>query len=439
MTLKHWTTALFVFTASLALLVGCQSTTEMPFEVLATDPNSDRNCTINQFEAREEGLHARGGTGGMALNYPGSRATPVALPSFVSGQLNAIDDFAITEDVAILILDDFGGGFYNGIPVKSNYRLGKALFDYRHKGNTAKEITANLRVFLEQQMKTNRLPHGALVYNHTLAVLERMTGVSVSSISPNGSQVTFMLNGKKIVVKAIETNNFDTLTIRNNLESTIEALTAQNIRNIAVNMSFSIVPCEIILGYKTSKFDSLEDYLLALEEDGGEGFASLEDAFDDIATMLVGDPLRNFIDTTSPTSLAAFNIIYVASAGNYSLNFSLAPAVWPNVISVASSNASTRFQQSSFSNDGEIMTPGAWFTLTDPLNRNGVGKNAAEMVYAGTSFSDVKVTLFSALDIGKAGTDQECAALGGITPDLAYPYPVFANKSLASAIAERCP
>jgi hypothetical protein len=101
---------------------------------------------------------------------------------------------------------------------------------------------------------------------------------------------------------------------------------------------------------------------------------------------------------------------------------------------VSSSDGTRPFKQSFFSDDGEIIAPGAWFTLTDPLKRNGVGKNAHELVYAGTSFSDTALTIFSALDLGRAVI--ECASPGNATPDLAYGN--FENKSLASAISELC-
>jgi hypothetical protein len=436
MTPKDWTIILFALTVSLALLVGCQAAEE-PLETLTREPTSGRNCTINQFEAREEGFRAMGGTGGMALNYDGSLATPVGLPSIVSGQLNAVDDFAITKDVAILILDDFGQVKVNGVVVKpSNYLLDKALFNYTHEGDTPEAIAKNLATFLEQQIAADRAPHGAMVLNHTLAILEKMTGMSVLGASRDGSEVTFKLNNKRIRVKAVETNNFDTLAIRTNLEATINALKSQGFHNFAINMSFSIVPCEMLFGYQTSDYDSLEDYLTAL---GGEGYGELEEALLDMINLVNNDPLKDFID--SPPSIFVFgtDIIFVASAGNYSGDFPLAPAVWENVISVASSNVTSRIRQSSFSNDGEMIAPGAWFTLTDPLNRNGVGKNAVELVYAGTSFSDTALTIFSALDLGRAVTKCAPAELyPPPPPKLAYGS--FENKPLTPAtLTELCP
>jgi subtilisin family serine protease len=134
-------------------------------------------------------------------------------------------------------------------------------------------------------------------------------------------------------------------------------------------------------------------------------------------------------------------VAYVASAGNYSLDFPLAPAIWSQVVSVSSSDASQEGKLSFFSNDGEIMAPSSWLILDDHLSRNGAGYKAKEVVLAGTSFSDLLVSLFLGLDSSQKNPHCGLVAGPGSASALAYSPEGennFSNLTLAQAVDSFC-
>jgi hypothetical protein len=108
----------------------------------------------------------------------------------------------------------------------------------------------------------------------------------------------------------------------------------------------------------------------------------------------------------------------------------------PEVVSVSSSDF--KAGRSVFSNRGEVMVTGAWYTLTDPASISGIGSDTDKVVYAGTSFSSPALAVFSAFDIAQETPkcETELSSIGVPIPDIAHT--LFDDKPLADAIPSYC-
>ena len=174
----------------------------------------------------------------------------------------------------------------------------------------------------------------------------------------------------------------------------------RSVADIAVNMSFAVVPCSVLIDFDLSGFPTFESYIAALlASNPGTTLAEIRRA---IITPISPDPLYNLISGT----LFQPSTVYIAAAGNYSLTFPMYPAAWPEVVSVSSHDVGST-TISAFSNRGEVMITGGWFRLTNPAGINGPMTNAPRVVYQGTSFSAPAASVFTAIDL--ASSPPECA------------------------------
>ncbi|MEM6431133.1 MAG: hypothetical protein AAF708_17990, partial [Deinococcota bacterium] len=193
--LKQLTSALIGITL---LLMSCQQQAAPELEVMTQSLSRGRvmlldgtllteyssNCTLNQLDMREEGFRLKGSTGGLASVYMNT-PSPVGMPNEVGTNLvnlaredgvNWLQD--IEHDVAIIILDDFKGHEVAG----GVYQLGEAVFNLADGLPTHLEARADtLADKLDALSKEGQLSHGALVFNHVLAVLSHIAdAVAVS-------------------------------------------------------------------------------------------------------------------------------------------------------------------------------------------------------------------------------------------------------------------
>lgn len=130
--------------------------------------------------------------------------------------------------------------------------------------------------------------------------------------------------------------------------------------------------------------------------------------------QLEQDPLRNFLAQTP------YQIVPVASAGNFKQQQPFYPARWPEVISVSADEGNDlRFWLNS--NDGEITVPGAWHLFSDDVYR------------AGTSFAAPVLSVLLALDWTQ--TTPTCALVNR-RPELAHAR--FENVLLTQAVEDFC-
>jgi hypothetical protein len=119
-------------------------------------------------------------------------------------------------------------------------------------------------------------------------------------------------------------------------------------------------------------------------------------------------------------------INYVASSGNFGLDYPLYPAAWAIVAAVGSQDAvmpsGFGTLRSGFANSGQVIAPGALYELS----RTAGGDRA--VAFAGTSFSAPAVSLFTALDLMREGPVCGTPTFSKLTEE-----PDAANTELAHA------
>ena len=130
-------------------------------------------------------------------------------------------------------------------------------------------------------------------------------------------------------------------------------------------------------------------------------------------STLAGNELFNLLDNP-PAGKAS--TIAVGAAGNSHLDFSFAPALWPQVVSVSSESEGTTISaRASYSNSGEVMLDGTY----------------SEKI-AGTSFAAPRLAFLAARYLLKNGGTIACNSL----PPLAHNS--FDNSSLSQAVTDYC-
>jgi len=373
------------------------------------DPASG-NCIFNQLEAHEEGLRASGATGGLAL--VGNGIEPVGHPSAISSELGNILNpvpsakwksklnpwYKGKELAVILIVDDFGGTDVES----STYSLGEEIFNATFAKN-GEDIDAQVDKWVESKS----LLHGPMVYSHTLALISHLPGAELFILQPH--QALFTYNDLMILVKAADTQGFTTDLVAGRIIETLTQLNTWTTNNdmaysLSVNMSYSIVPCSVLYDYRYARdnlnIPTFQEYIEELEEfEENQEYANLDNLLEDLLEPVneETDPLYFLVHE----SINSGSIKYVASSGNYGLNYALAPAAWDKVIAVAASDLSAANETSSYSNNGVIKMPATWSMITDPTGHNGVNKDATEGAWAGSSASAPAVTTFVGLDSAK--------------------------------------
>jgi hypothetical protein len=440
----------------LTLLTACTSTTKEPLEALANplfgvsgtlliQPDQG-NCPIDDLDVPGEIPRARGSTGGLAVlnapypNIPTSLTYPTSTGQYVK---NVAARYGTpTRDTGILVVDDFQGGLFT---------LNQAVYDLQNESFPTDDPIARaeaLQARLDELQGEGLAAHGPFVFNHVNALLVAAgyTRISVAE-AVTGLAIFQHRNGAKIYVKAVDIEDFDTSVISARVFQGLSALRAAPyfVSNIAVNMSFAVVPCSVLFDFENSNLPTFESYIDALlDANPGATLAQIRRA---IITPVSPDPLYNLISGT----LFQPSTVYIAAAGNYSLNFPMYPAAWPEVISVSSHDVGSS-KISTFSNRGEVMLTGGWFRLTNPAGINGRMTNAPRVVYQGTSFSAPDVAVFTAIDF--ASDPPECSLQVALPtrPDLAYAPTIFDgiwtrkniafaanfNKLLNVAVKQKC-
>ncbi len=425
------------------------------------------------------GERASGGTGGFAL--VGERASggtsgiiAIAAESVISpaNVISKLDPHSLAgltnlnESVAILIVDIFGVEFSDGKKIKdSKYTLDNELFTLDPTPLLEDPNTTRAQ---ELKDKLGSASHGALVLNHTIALIQatgkyemdaselvtkgrvkftEIIGQPQQQAGPVGPQqdTDTALVGpqqdayaveqytetpaepKEILVWSLDIGHLSTTEeldyFTPSIKTIFDELAAyeqKGINEIVLNMSFSLLPCNTLDDFLANKdsFPTLEEYAVAVAEKNRHlrrDFSNLSDEQWVIAIteLLLAAPsqdvfyLFNFIGNKAREENEGTNIIYAAAAGNYSLPYSMYPAAWEEVISV-SANRIKDNSQVGFSNEGKISAHGDWYFLPDPV---GSGNDNQNIAYAGTSFAAPVVAVFTALDLARGGdnNDYKCA------------------------------
>ena len=389
------------------------------------------------LQAVGAGLQAVGAVGGM-FYHPAFQADALVTPSTVATDIRSLAGASsatelltlmvgdlrkpvFDERVALLVVDDFGSAAPYLLPEPED------LF----------EIGGDSFVLTED------VTHGALVMDHVLALLDAAFGVGERDSlvrrtdSPDGSDVLYAYaprKGKKaptiplILVRAVNTRNettdvIDTDVIKDEIEDNLPVTHGDlSYPNVIMNMSFAIVPCAASSDAEASAGNltdidgdgvvSLDDYMAALALTNDVVVAE-QGELTQLATSALNDDLLTFLRCPAGEDGCArapnTGIVKVAASGNFGYAFPFAPAALESVASVSSQDtvAEGYGGKSSFSNGGEIMTPGSLFLASADAVPEGT--TVAAIAYAGTSFSAPNVSVFSALDLAQ-GDARQCAA-----------------------------
>ena len=389
------------------------------------------------LQAVGAGLQAVGAVGGLfsaqfetsALVSPGTVATEIrktvvgtdsaeALIEAMVGDLQKPD---FEKPIALLVVDDFGDGDPYLLPEPAD------LFDL--VGTAFVPSTG--------------ITHGALVMDHVLALLDAAFAVGepgsmVHRIdSSNGSTVTYEYvptrgSGPRkrktgvplMLVRAVHTNGGDTDAIHAAIQGN---LPVEHNRvaypNVVLNLSFAIVPCVSANDAQASGANlidlsgdgavTLDDYIAALALTNDVRVAEQSDLAAAVTKPLMdGDRLLEFLSCSAVcASPGTEAMVKVASSGNFGYAFPFFPAALESVVSVSSQDATGSGyspQRSTFSNGGEVMTPGSLFIAG--MEEVPAGVNVARVntvAYAGTSFAAPNVSVFTALDLA-LGEARRC-------------------------------
>ena len=416
------------------------------------------NCPANSVDIPGEGSRVRGGIGGLAVAPNPLGITPVS-PSKVGPQISA-QAVPGTGQAVIIVVDDFNG----------NDEQDGVYFIDQQEGPTLAALQSGATETEVAALETNgQYSHGALVFNHTLALLHAAdlsaADLSATDLSATDSSAvnqlaavpslrvfelevfipterlplvvpTVIFPRLGVTVVALDTNNFSTADIGPRLQATIRTLAEQRISRFAVNFSFGLVPCSVLadinnindindtddlraLGQPDLTFEQYQQEVLDANDLDAAAFRG--DLANILTTPVGTDPLLTGAET-DPERLGAVEISYLAASGNYRLPYSLFPGYWSEFVAVSASNLAATdtppVLDADYSNMGEVLMPGGYYTLTayDPDSRNFV--SYSNISIAGTSFAAPALSVFTALDF--TGATPRC-----MTPDPASPLAFF--------------
>ena len=421
------------------------------------------NCPNNEFEIPGQGAHAKGGIGGLAVApYPTASTPGDATSAAYYIREQAQPDFVVTS--AILVVDDFNGDFSDGVYFPDRDGL-ENLRMLPEQGPD--ERARDQEEMMDELEARGQLSHGALVFNHTLALLsvfDQNVGIRTLRVDTPASGVPSAFEPLDVMlaefpylgitVAAVDTEDFDTAVIAGRIAATLRALTAdQGVTRFAINLSFGLVPCSVREDFRAAKeeFPTLTFELYVeevLKANRIQGFR--EQLVSLLTTPIENDPLlalaedEENLDVELPREREGpIMITYLASAGNYGHDWSLAPGYWSEFVSVSASNLSGIFDKADdYSNRGEVLLPGGFFKLTfyDPANRTWV--TYPDISVAGTSFAAPVLSVYTALDFTNGTprcTPTPLSPLAYFNTDPPVSKPLPKLNELLSTTVSRCP
>ena len=433
----------FFLLSIVLLLASCSTTSENVSLIKLGAPNTSDyggkgNCAMTSMDAPGQGLRAMGSglramgsglramgsVGGLFITESGDSFVGSSNPSDVASYVSNLGSsglipFSPKDSVGIIVLDKFSND-----DTAPTYSLGHDLINLI---DAAASSPQDLKDQFESLRLSGQISHGALVLAHMHAILEAMPGVSFEAMLDESSFVYKLGKGHQLVIKAVDVTGLTTEQMINPLQNAIGFLADNGVSNYATNMSFTLVPCDVLLEENWSNNYTLEDYLLELEDEGIDADAFLVDVSSDFVNG--SDPLLTFIANEGSGTGH-----YVASSGNYNHNYPMYPALADDVLSVASHDLnapknSLVTNSDYFSNSGEVAAPGWLFGIYDPIS----GVEIPEISYAGTSFASPATAIYTAFDLAQGA--PECHA--GEESDLIHSGKYF-NWELDYAIDKRC-
>jgi hypothetical protein len=426
-------------------------------------PTGGKNCVFDDFDAlgQADDARASGGSGGLAVtSIPAYFGMPVSssigLPSTVASNIAnlAATRGGIQRDVLIIVPDDYNGVTAIGRP--GVFKLGREVYTLgaRVTSPTAEGRAIQIRDEIRRLEGLNELSHGAIVLNHLFAMLVK-AGYSLEREDlTKPIKPVFVLKrteGRQIYVVPVDTEDLDTVMIRDSLRRALAVLPgALGINQVVVNMSYGIVSCPLQEDYAANQklFPTFESYAKAvavanrsLRSSGESSDAFAQRVIVRLTTPYPNDPLQQLMQMSGQfvNIPNGGHLIYVAAAGNFGLGFSLFPAAWPDAIGVSAHDFKNSATKPAFSNSGEVIIEGAWFRLTDPLGFAGrAGFVSPTIIYRGTSFASPQIAFFTALDL--ADKSPACGYRKDLLPTLIpkLAHGIDNNRLLPGLVADKC-
>ncbi len=314
------------------------------------------------------------------------------------------------ERAAIIVFDNFGGDTRLGKP-------GVYFLDQQRGPTLAGLMSGATEAEAEGLEATGQYSHGALVFNHTLALLAAEDAhpkfgsleVSVSDSEEIIRVPIADFTKLNVVVVALDTQNFNTGIIGERLQATIRKLVEQDVKRFAVNLSFGLVPCSVRTDFRAASGDkdenqldlTFEEYRDAIFEENRDKSGLDPAEFREQLTSILTTPINEETDPLlkGTTDSGDADITYLAASGNYALPYSLYPGYWSEFVSVSAHNlASASAVPDEYSNTGEIILPGGYFRLTAYDPRIDGWRVYPQISIAGTSFAAPVLSVFTALD-----------------------------------------
>lgn len=248
--------------------------------------------------------------------------------------------------------------------------------------------------------------------------------------APHGSVITLELDelnyyyGEDVYVDVlpVKVNDYRTNKIERNIR---RAINTTDYDFYIINMSFAIVPCDVVTDF--------EAYIEEISDD--PEYDDLMEVGEYLESLLVDADYSQVANDPMSTMFTEYNIVGVASAGNFGLDFPFYPAAFDGVISVSGSEDANDFYSSAsfmpqnnfpllgwdeanlISNDGEVMMPGR---LRDV---RGTSYAAPRLSYAVALYLNAVGPEYCRTERGTFGLDSE----------------LFNNATLIEATQAHCP
>lgn len=287
------------------------------------------------------------------------------------------------EKTVIFVLDDFGGDF------KLPDNMLQGAINMPSDGTLDYEYS-----------------HGALVFHELRSLLTALFGHGHGHWTSDSYYVDFAygtLRLQAVDARDADSGRIDTDEATEALRKALKSAWHRGYKRAVVNMSFSIVPCDVLadFAHENSVSPTFEEYVSELMGHNGVSGPTADMLGDELVRPVteLDDPLLDFLACPrvfdgKPCGAYFHAIVNVAASGNYGLDFPLFPAAADGVISVGSQRreGSQYVGASQFSNAASIVAAGDVILLRkDESTGNG-------LAYIGTSFSAPFVSLFTALD-----------------------------------------
>jgi hypothetical protein len=339
-------------------------------------------CIDSAFGMPGQAWHVDLSVGG--ITFQASKKMGVITPAQRATQLNlnSVESSAASNaDVTVLVIDDF-----------------------QPTAIVLDEGTPGL-----SPPKTWMLNHGALVVTHLETVLEAGNFVRQGQTGSPGPQV-FKRGNRTIHVVTVDYGTLRRpgpsgvgLVHTDDLAATLNKVATDfNSKYLIINMSFSMLPCDIMQAYQELKAKAashglrypLNQYLSSLEKQNwpGNSTGNHSQLEAQLTQIDAHNPFRHWLTQRETSHMT----LPVASGGNYGYTFQTMPAAWSDVIGVGA-RSSIESSKAMWSDTSDVIEVGEWFKPFPPQPK------LVNFAYRGTSFSAPSVAAAFATRIGRPG------------------------------------